>query len=113
MREIKSPLRYPGGKSKAMTQIIPYLPLQFSEYREPFLGGGSLFVYLKQRQPNLRFWINDLNFDLYCFWKFAQTENENLVAEIWRVKRERKDGRELFKELTSLDVNRLSEFERA
>jgi DNA adenine methylase len=44
---IKSPLRYPGGKSRVIDKLIKYIP-EFGEYREPFLGGGSLFVYFKQ-----------------------------------------------------------------
>lgn len=44
---VKSPLRYPGGKSRAVELISKLVP-QFDEFREPFLGGGSLFVYLKQ-----------------------------------------------------------------
>ena len=45
--EVKSPLRYPGGKSKAIKQIFSYVP-KFKEFREPFLGGGSVFFALKQ-----------------------------------------------------------------
>ena len=71
MSEIKSPLRYPGGKSRAISQIVRYLPLNFSEYREPFVGGGSLFIYLRQKRPDLKIWINDLNYELYCFWKYV------------------------------------------
>jgi len=36
---IRSPLRYPGGKSKVTEQIVALIP-EFSEYREPFVGGG-------------------------------------------------------------------------
>ena len=54
MKEVKSPLRYPGGKSKAISKILRYLPPDFSEYREPFVGGGSLFIYLKQKYPHLK-----------------------------------------------------------
>jgi len=39
---IKSPLRYPGGKSKAVNLIASLAP-GFDEFREPFLGGGSVF----------------------------------------------------------------------
>ena len=39
----KSPLRYPGGKSRALKQILPLIPLNMSEFREPFVGGGSVF----------------------------------------------------------------------
>jgi len=48
---IKSPLRYPGGKSKAIKQISKLIP-SFDEFREPFIGGGSVFIYLKQRYPD-------------------------------------------------------------
>ena len=46
--KIKSPLRYPGGKQKALGQIIPHLPENIGEYREPFIGGGSVFLAMKQ-----------------------------------------------------------------
>src|SRR5438045_6326496 len=111
MRTITSPLRYPGGKTKALRQIIPYLPARFASYREPFVGGGSLFIHLKQQQPQLDVWINDLNHDLYCFWQYAQTDLDRLVAEIASVKRKTADGRALFTELTTTKAGALSEFE--
>ena len=62
---LKSPLRYPGGKSKAINQITEYLPNNFSAFREPFVGGGSVFIYLKQKFPQIKFWINDLNMEVF------------------------------------------------
>jgi DNA adenine methylase len=44
----KSPLRYPGGKSKAIDNIIPHIPLDIKEFREPFVGGGSVFLGFKK-----------------------------------------------------------------
>lgn len=110
---LKSPLRYPGGKSKAITQISQYLPSDFAEYREPFVGGGSVFIYLKQKYPRLKVWINDLNVDLFCFWKSAQSNMNELVQEILQIKNSDVTGKELFLELTALNVNQLSEFRRA
>ncbi|MBN3887070.1 MAG: DNA adenine methylase [Nostoc sp.] len=110
---IKSPLRYPGGKSKAINQIIGYLPESFSEFREPFVGGGSVFIYLRQKFPNLKIWINDLNRELFLFWKFAQSDITQLVKEIRHIKIKSTDGKLLFSELTSVDVNKLSDLERA
>jgi DNA adenine methylase len=109
----KSPLRYPGGKSKAVSQIIAYLPEQFTEYREPFVGGGSLFIYLKQMYPELECWINDLNTDLYYFWLYAKEENQKLYDEVWKVKRRYLEGRKLFETLTKQNVEELSGLERA
>lgn len=113
MTIIKSPLRYPGGKSRAIQQMKFLLPKEFSEYREPFVGGGSFFIYLKQQQPNLRIWINDLNPELYYFWKYAQTDSVKLANEVAKVKKERTDGQGLFNELLSIDAYSLTGFERA
>ncbi|MFN6565157.1 MAG: DNA adenine methylase [Nostoc sp. ChiSLP01] len=110
---LKSPLRYPGGKSKAINQIVEYLPENFSEFREPFVGGGSVFIYLKQKFPDIKVWINDLNTELFLFWKFAQSNIAELVKEIRHIKVKHKDGKLLFVELTSVNVNNLSDFERA
>lgn len=114
MPTITSPLRYPGGKTKALRQIIPYLPARFSSYREPFVGGGSLFIYLKQAHPHLPVWINDLNRDLYCFWRIAQTDLIRLTHTVAELQQRAKDGRKLFTELTTnCRVAELSDFARA
>ncbi|QKQ75800.1 DNA adenine methylase [Nostoc sp. TCL240-02] len=110
---LKSPLRYPGGKSKAINQISEYLPDSFLEFREPFVGGGSVFIYLRQKFPHIKIWINDLNRELFLFWKFAQSALAQLVQEIRHIKIKYTDGKSLFTELTSVDVNNLSDLERA
>ncbi|GBF78836.1 N6 adenine-specific DNA methyltransferase [Aphanothece sacrum FPU1] len=110
---IKSPLRYPGGKSRAIPQIIEQLPHHFLEYREPFVGGGSVFIYLKQIYPDIKIWINDLNPEVYYFWKIAQSDLKELVSVLHKIKLNCTDGKQLFNELTSVNVAELSEFERA
>ncbi|MHC5827307.1 MAG: DNA adenine methylase, partial [Nostoc sp.] len=95
---LKSPLRYPGGKSKAINQIVKYLPESFDEFREPFVGGGSVFIYLKQKFPNLKIWINDLNREVFLFWKFAQSDIVQLLKEIRHIKVKYTDGKLLFAE---------------
>jgi len=109
----KSPLRYPGGKSRAIQQMKFLLPKDFEEYREPFVGGGSFFIYLKQVFPELKIWINDLNPELYFFWKYAQIDSEKLAKEVLKIKIERANGQELFNELVNVKTETLTEFERA
>lgn len=110
---LKSPLRYPGGKSKAIQQIVNFLPENYSEYREPFVGGGSLFIYLKQKFPHLKIWINDLNQELFIFWKIAQSNLLELLEAVQQIKTTRTDGRELFEELTQVKIEEFSELQRA
>lgn len=78
---IKSPLRYPGGKSKALKRILPLIP-EYDEYREPMVGGGSVFFALKQKHPDRKYWINDKNYELYLFWKYCKEKPEELVTEV-------------------------------
>ena len=112
--KIKSPLRYPGGKQKALRQIIPHIPESIGEYREPFIGGGSVFLAIKQLfdEQIKRYWINDLNFDLYCFWESAQNEIKSMVEKVYEIKQKNTDSRELYNYLTADDSN-LNDFDRA
>lgn len=111
---VKSPLRYPGGKSKAIDYIMPHIPLKISEYREPFVGGGSVFLAVKTlfHQRIKLYWINDLNYDLYCFWASARDDIESLVKSILEFKNNYPDGRELYNYLKKED-NMRTEFDRA
>ena len=96
---LKSPLRYPGGKTKAIKKILPFIPSVFSEYREPFLGGGSVFLAVKQKNPSAICRINDLNSDVYCFWIALKENPDNLISAISKIKGSFGDGRTLHSRL--------------
>ena len=74
MKSLKTPLRYPGGKSRACIKMDPYIPdlRDYKEYREPFLGGGSVAIHITKKYPHLKVWVNDLYEPLYNFWKVLQ-----------------------------------------
>ena len=117
----KSPLRYPGGKSRALKQILPLIPVNILEFREPFVGGGSVFFGIRSLFQNRikSYWINDLNYDLYCFWKQVRDNAPALVETLTETRATATDGRALFEKLTKLkdrlNQNRdlLCEFQRA
>lgn len=110
---IKSPLRYPGGKSRAIPQIRKNLPASFSEFREPFVGGGSVFLFIRQHYPHAKIWVNDLNYDLYCFWKTAQAETGRLAEAAAKIKDGCNHGQKLFNDLRENFHADISEFDRA
>lgn len=110
---VTTPLRYPGGKAKAIAPITKLLGTNFSEYREPFVGGGSIFIYLRQTIPHLKIWINDLNPEVYHFWKIAQSNNAELVAAIRKIKEETRNGKALFLELANTDTSDIPSLDRA
>ena len=108
---IKSPLRYAGGKSKALKRILPLIP-QYDEFREPMVGGGSVFFALKQKYPNKKYWINDINLELFCFWKYCKEKPDELISEIKKIKQKYNDGSKLYKYL-KLQKEGLTELQRA
>lgn len=93
---IKSPLRYPGGKSKSIDSITKLIP-DFKEFREPFVGGGSVFVYLKQKFPSRTFWINDIYQNLYHFWNECKENPNKLIESILEFRSTYSNGKELHK----------------
>ena len=106
-REVSSPLRYPGGKSKFLEKIIPNIYPSYDEFREPFVGGGSVFLAAMQRMnPKASYKINDLNYDLYCFWKELKEHGDSLIEKIQKVKNEYSIGKELYKILTTEGIER-------
>ncbi|MFX1502721.1 MAG: DNA adenine methylase, partial [Promethearchaeota archaeon] len=103
MNRITSPLRYPGGKAKVIKILSKFIP-KFSEYREPFVGGGSVFIYLKQHcNRNKIFKINDLDYDVYCFWKSVRDNLDIMVKKIFKIKRKYLIGRSLYNKLNLLE----------
>ena len=88
MKSLKTPLRYPGGKSRACTKMDQYLlkASDCKEYREPFLGGGSVAIHITKKYPHLDIWVNDLYEPLYNFWRVLQDTGANLAEKIGELK---------------------------
>jgi DNA adenine methylase len=84
MKSLKTPLRYPGGKSRACDKMNPYFPdlRDYDEFREPFLGGGSVAIYITKKYPNLDIWVNDLYEPLVNFWQQLQMFGNELKKEL-------------------------------
>lgn len=98
MSELKTPLRYPGGKTRAAAMLVDNMP-SFSEYREPFVGGGSVFIKAKQTKPEAKYWINDIYYDLFSFWREIKENKDNVLTLIRELKERYKNGKELYKYL--------------
>ena len=84
LKSLKTPLRYPGGKSRAVVKLLQYLPdlTQVREFREPFLGGGSVALEITKRYPHIEIWVNDLYEPLYNFWCELQHNGQDLQDAI-------------------------------
>ena len=78
LKSLKTPLRYPGGKSRACIKMEKYLPnlATYEQYREPFIGGGSFAIHVTKLYPNLPIWVNDLYKPLATFWQQLQESGD-------------------------------------
>ena len=65
--------RYPGGKHYAMNLLRPFWDaVDHTEYREPFVGGGSVFFNKMLSQKS---WLNDIDSELIVTYKIIADPN--------------------------------------
>ena len=64
------PFRYPGGKFYALPLLAPFwINNPHDEYREPFMGGGSVFFTKEKSKFNV---INDIDTELVTTYRILQ-----------------------------------------
>jgi len=80
IKEIVRPfLRWAGGKNWYTKFIESQLPQTFNDYYEPFLGGGSVFFYLKSKgYIKNRAFLSDSNPDLINTYRVIKNNLEEL-----------------------------------
>ncbi len=88
LKSLKTPLRYPGGKSRAVSKLFQFFPdlSSYKEYREPFIGGGSVAIEITKRYPDIEIWVNDLYEPLYNFWCELQHNGSEMQKELENLK---------------------------
>jgi DNA adenine methylase len=84
----KSPLRYPGGKTRACKPLDIILNEHFDitlfkNIVSPFLGGGS-FEFHIQNKYKLKILANDKFTPLSNFWSVCKSNNKKLCEELYK-----------------------------
>lgn len=75
---MKPMIKYRGGKSKEIPNIVRHIPLFEGRYIEPFFGGGALFFYLEPEKAI----INDINSKLVEFYRGVRDNYGHLREEL-------------------------------
>ena len=107
LKSLKTPLRYPGGKSRACKKMDQFFPdlREYTEFREPFLGGGSVAIHISKKYPHLKVWVNDLYEPVVNFWQNLQMFGVELKDQLLDYKLTHNDpvkARELFNNSKSI-----------
>lgn len=81
-----SPLRYPGGKTRACKQLDIILNNHFDVSKfniliSPFFGGGS-FEFFLQNKYNFTILANDKFYPLANFWNVCKINNDKLCTQL-------------------------------
>lgn len=78
---MKPMLKYRGGKSKEIPNIMWHIPRFTGRYVEPFFGGGALYFYLEPREAI----VNDINQQLINFYQGVRNDFPRLRKELDKI----------------------------
>lgn len=102
---IKPVLKWVGGKSQIIDEILALFPRNIKNYHEPFLGGGSVLLALltmvKNKQMSIagKIYASDLNSNLIGLYKNIQSTPAELIMETTKLAEE-------FNTIKGTNVNR-------
>lgn len=111
IKPLKPFLRWAGGKAWLTKYIDDFIPKAFNDYYEPFLGGGSVFFYLKSKgKIRNKAFLSDSNSDLINTYKIIKKQPN----ELFKLLRTHSDNEEEYYKMRSDDftdpVERAAQF---
>ncbi len=71
-------LKWAGGKTQLLGEIIPKIPQNYSRYIEPFFGGGAVFFSLRPEQAI----IADNNPELINLYQTVADDVDGVIAQL-------------------------------
>jgi DNA adenine methylase len=101
-------VKWAGGKSQILSQIMAAIPKKFGRYYEPFIGGGALFLSLRPDEAT----ISDANFELINAYHVIKDDTDSLLTEL-RILQKQRISRTFYNKYRGLDPESLTPPKRA
>ncbi len=86
---VKPFLKWAGGKSQLLHEIIQELPInikQIKRYVEPFVGAGAVFIHFLENNYFEEYIINDINSKLINLYKVIRDRPDDLIEKLEKLK---------------------------
>lgn len=83
----KPVIKWVGGKTQIIDDVLKLFPEQIENYHEPFVGGGSvLFACLsKGHKISGKMYASDINPNLIGLYKNIQLQPDNFITEMHKI----------------------------
>ncbi|MBK7579639.1 MAG: DNA adenine methylase [Myxococcales bacterium] len=78
-------LKWAGGKTQLLPEILARLPAQIGTYFEPFIGGGAVFFALASQARFRRAVLSDRNPDLVAVYRALKEDVESVIRALGRL----------------------------
>ena len=75
-------LKWAGGKSQLLPEILERLPAEIDTYYEPFVGGGAVFFALAAKRRFKRAVLTDRNQDLVDVYRALQEDVDKVIRAL-------------------------------
>ena len=103
--QAKPILKWAGGKTQMLGDLLPKVPASYGRYIEPFIGGGALFFALNPKDAV----IADRNPELINMYKQVADHVEDVISYL----QEYQNTQELFYSVRALEWQNLPSAEAA
>lgn len=103
---MKAVLKYPGAKNRIAAWITKHIP-EHKIYCEPFFGSGAVFF---NKKPCYNEILNDIDDEVYNFFKVLRTKSSELVEAINLTPYCRTEYESAYQRATANDVERARRF---
>ena len=102
---IRPLLKWAGGKTQLLGNILPKIPKKYGRFIEPFFGGGAVFFAVQPKNGI----IADSNPELVNLYRSVATDVNGVITQL----RSYENTEEVFYTIRSLDRTKLSNIEAA
>lgn len=71
-----------GGKTKMIKNYTEMIPKNIESYCEPFVGGGAMFIYIKQEHNPKNIVLNDIYEPLINIYKSIRDDVDKFISNV-------------------------------